>query len=365
MAVDSQQLYHQIGLLSVLISALSIATLAVVVPLVYARTDFQRMELSEYAFRFRQSSDSIWSEMFAFREASVPQIEFFSRRPRKAWLDSGICRGCFTLSCSMGPPGPPGLPGPDGSPGEPGSPGVAGQDGFDVQLESEPDLPCVICPAGPPGLRGSQGERGMAGGMGSPGVAGPNGMGGSDGPPGSPGIPGASGERGPMGPRGPQGDQAVAGVGVKGPVGPPGPQGMKGRPGPHGKTSNNPGEPGSPGPGGPAGPVGKQGPLGMEGAYGPPGDPGMPASYCPSDCGVQNILADVVPDNDRGRKFNEYMPPTGVPSDEVATSPPKVKYTPIKDDGYGAGQAKEFAAYERKMRRKMIRKLMKMKRRRL
>lgn len=61
--------------------------------------------------------------------------------------------GCFTLSCSMGPPGPPGLPGPDGSPGEPGSPGVAGQDGFDVQLESEPDLPCVICPAGPPGLR--------------------------------------------------------------------------------------------------------------------------------------------------------------------------------------------------------------------
>lgn len=49
----------------------------------------------------------------------------------------------------------------------------------------------------------------------------------------------------------------------------------------------------------------------------------MPASYCPSDCGVQNILADVVPDNDRGRKFNEYMPPTGVPSDEVATSPPK------------------------------------------
>lgn len=111
MAVDSQQLYHQIGLLSVLISALSIATLAVVVPLVYARTDFQRMELSEYAFRFRvrpsilsdifgfntetvqQSSDSIWSEMFAFRGASVPQIEFFSRRPRKAWLDSGICRG--------------------------------------------------------------------------------------------------------------------------------------------------------------------------------------------------------------------------------------------------------------------------------
>ncbi|WKY16374.1 hypothetical protein Q1695_001213 [Nippostrongylus brasiliensis] len=364
MSVDSQKLYYCAGLISVLFSTISIATLAIVIPLVYVKSDYQRLELSEHAVKFRQSSDSIWSEMFELRESADPEAHFFSRRPRKPWLDSGLCRGCFTLACTMGPPGPPGSPGPDGSPGEPGAQGIAGQDGFDVQLESEPDLPCVICPAGPPGLRGPQGERGMAGAIGTVGEAGPDGLAGSDGPPGSPGLPGSFGLQGPLGPKGPEGDTAIAGVGVKGPVGPPGPQGMKGRSGPHGKTATSPGEPGSPGAAGPIGPPGNQGPVGLEGPYGPPGDPGMPASYCPSDCGVQNILADVVPSN-AGRKFNEYAPPPGEQTEEVATSPPKVKYNPIKDDGYGNNKINDFTQYERKMRKKMIKKLMKMKRRRL
>lgn len=34
-----------------------------------------------------------------------------------------------------------------------GNPGKEGEDGYDVQLESEPELPCVVCPAGPPGPR--------------------------------------------------------------------------------------------------------------------------------------------------------------------------------------------------------------------
>ncbi|PIO74080.1 collagen triple helix repeat protein [Teladorsagia circumcincta] len=325
MSVGSQQLYHRIGMTSVVLSTLSIALLAISIPLVYGEdwTLIRLISLPQHALK--QSSDAIWSEMFEVREVLDPQIRFFSRRPRKAWLDSGLCKGCFTLACAMGPPGPPGSPGPDGAPGEPGAQGLAGQDGLDVQLESEPDLPCVVCPAGPPGLRGPQGERGMAGHPGQPGQPGPDGSSGVDGPPGLPGRVGPLGENGPMGPKGPEGDQAIAGVGIKGPIGPPGPQGMKGRPGPH----------------------------------------GMPASYCPSDCGVQNILADVVPSPGVGKKFNEYAPPPGEPSDEVATSPPKVKYTPIKDDGYGSRRFHDFTTYERKLRKKMIKKLMRMKTRRL
>ncbi|KAL6724568.1 collagen triple helix repeat protein [Ancylostoma duodenale] len=364
MGIGSYQLYHQVGLISICVSTVTLAVLAVTIPLLYMKTGAQHSELSEHAMKFRESSDMLWNEMFSLREqSSFPEARFFSRRPRKAWLESGVCKGCFTLACAMGPPGPPGPPGPDGNPGEPGSQGVAGVDGLDVQLESEPDLPCVVCPAGPPGVRGPQGERGMTGHPGQPGEAGPDGVGGIDGPPGNPGFQGSAGLKGPLGPKGPEGDQAIAGVGIKGPVGPPGPQGMKGRPGPHGKSSNNPGNPGSPGPAGPAGPMGQEGPVGMEGPYGPPGDPGMPASYCPSDCGVQNILADVVP-HSSGPKFNEYAPPPGEPSDEVATSPPKVKYTPIKDDGYGNRRFHDFTAYERQMRKKMIKRLMKMKRHR-
>ncbi|KAK6759988.1 hypothetical protein RB195_021501 [Necator americanus] len=363
MGFGSHQLYQQAGIISIFVSTITIAVLAVTIPLLYVKTNAQYVDLNENALKFRESSDMIWNEMFSLREQPSPQIRFFSRRPRKAWLESGVCKGCFTLACSMGPPGPPGPPGPDGNPGEPGSQGVAGEDGFDVQLESEPDLPCVVCPAGPPGVRGPQGERGMTGHPGEQGEAGPDGISGIDGPPGNPGFPGPLGLKGPLGPKGPEGDQAIAGVGIKGPVGPPGPQGMKGRPGPHGKSSNNPGSPGSPGPAGPAGPVGQEGSIGMEGPYGPPGDPGMPASYCPSDCGVQNILADVVP-HTNGHKFNEYAPPPGEPSDEVATSPPKVKYDPIKDDGYGTHRFQDFTAYERQMRKKMIKRLMKTRRHR-
>lgn len=34
-----------------------------------------------------------------------------------------------------------------------GRQGATGEDGFDVQLQPEADMPCVICPAGPPGQR--------------------------------------------------------------------------------------------------------------------------------------------------------------------------------------------------------------------
>lgn len=69
------------------------------------------------------------------------------------YLLTYLLPGCLQLSCPVGPPGPPGPPGPDGAPGAPAKPGAPGEDGYDVQLEPDADLPCVICPAGPPGPR--------------------------------------------------------------------------------------------------------------------------------------------------------------------------------------------------------------------
>lgn len=57
------------------------------------------------------------------------------------------------LSCQSGTPGLPGPPGEDGTPGDSGMPGKTGEDGYDVEVEPENDMPCVICPAGPPGQR--------------------------------------------------------------------------------------------------------------------------------------------------------------------------------------------------------------------
>ncbi|KAH7702173.1 Cuticle collagen dpy-7 precursor [Aphelenchoides avenae] len=265
------------------------------VPLIMMKANNLQRDIEERSLKFKERTDRIWSQMLevdaAVHSTEDPKlVQFFSRRRRSPWAKH-LCNGCYSLSCPSGMPGPSGPPGPDGLPGESGKQGSPGEDGFDVQLEPESDLPCVICPSGPPGQRGPQGERGLPGQPGSPGEIGPHGEPGHDGPPGNPGRAGPVGGKGKDGPQGPPGDQAVAGVGIKGPQGPPGPPGAKGPPGSPGKTSRLPGMPGRPGPIGPPGASGRGGRPGDEGPWGPPGEPGEPASYCPSDCGVSQILA--------------------------------------------------------------------------
>ncbi|CAO4385416.1 unnamed protein product [Caenorhabditis nigoni] len=288
--------FYDAAVASIVVSTFALVLAVFSVPMLFHKSDNVLQEISIQSDGIKAKSDMIWNELMEIRQGgSAPGIQFFSRKPRSNWMGGAFCKGCFMLSCPQGPPGPPGAPGPDGQPGDAGRQGRSGDDGFDIQPESEPELPCVICPAGPPGPRGAQGERGMTGNPGMNGMQGTIGMEGVDGGPGLPGPPGPKGERGPLGPYGAPGDTVIAGVGIKGPPGPPGPQGMKGSPGPGGKGSNQPGQPGQPGEIGGIGKTGKMGGYGMEGPPGPPGDPGMPASYCPSDCGVQPILTEMFP----------------------------------------------------------------------
>ncbi|CAJ0581961.1 unnamed protein product, partial [Mesorhabditis spiculigera] len=169
------------------------------------------------------------------------------------------CSQCQRLACPMGPTGKEGPTGTDGMPGLPGKTGYPGSDGEDIELDSPIELPCTICPSGPQGPRGAQGERGLSG------------------TPGGKGIP--------------------AGEGVKGPKGPQGPRGMAGTRGVPGRPSNIPGTPGPPGGQGKIGKTGQYGRFGDKGTPGAPGDAGLPGAYCPSDCGVNTIVADLVPPN--------------------------------------------------------------------
>lgn len=78
---------------------------------------------------------------------------------------------------------------------------------------------------------------------------------------------------------------------------------------------------------------------------------GMPASYCPSDCGVQNILADVMaparPEvedratEEEGKKIESY------------TNENEVKVT----EGYE--NLMHYKDFQRKLRRKMLRRKLK------
>ncbi|KHN74833.1 Collagen alpha-5(VI) chain [Toxocara canis] len=304
-AVMGNDVYYRIAITGVLISSATVIITLTAIPSLLARIENERYNAEAMSRFFKERSNLIWTQ---FRPiASLAKPTFSSRAVRSLW-DRSICHGCYLLACPMGPTGPPGAPGPDGNPGDAGNQGPAGEDGFDVQLEPEPDLPCVICPAGPPGMRGAQGERGRTGDSGRKGSQGPHGLSGPDGPPGRPGNPGPAGPKGPLGPQGPPGNTAIAGIGIKGPQGPPGPRGPKGPTGPAGKPSKSPGRPGKPGSIGPVGPPGRPGRRGDEGPWGPPGEAGQPAAYCPSDCGVSQILAPAYLGSLRWNSMNSYGP---------------------------------------------------------
>uniref|UniRef100_A0A914VM46 Nematode cuticle collagen N-terminal domain-containing protein n=1 Tax=Plectus sambesii TaxID=2011161 RepID=A0A914VM46_9BILA len=306
--MGNYDVYYRTALVATLLSASCVVVLVISVPFIYSRASFERDQILLRSDRFRLDSNTLWDQIVSLQQkasrrtrqlygqqtggyGASPNVQLRSVFPSWSAPQAPICSGCLQLSCPVGPPGPPGPSGPDGAPGAPAKPGTPGEDGYDVQLEPDTDLPCVICPAGPPGPRGPQGDRGRSGNPGTGGHKGTNGSPGPDGEVGSAGAPGPAGKKGPSGPKGPAGETSVGGIGVKGPKGPPGPAGPKGPPGIPGKAANIPGGPGNPGPVGPPGPTGNAGPPGPEGPWGPPGEPGLPATYCPSDCGVSEILA--------------------------------------------------------------------------
>nr|CDJ86939.1 Collagen triple helix repeat domain containing protein [Haemonchus contortus] len=293
--MKSWSFYKVIAAGSITISIVSVLILAVITPSLLRKSFNEVSNIELKAKKYKEDTTRIWRELQLFlnvgRNSNDPT--YFSRTKRAPWSEGRIdgCIGCNPLSCPQGLPGAPGISGEDGLPGLPGNPGSAGNDGYDVELAPEDDLPCTICPSGPPGPRGPQGERGMPGFPGIRGESGSPGNPGVDGPMGMEGYPGSPGLDGPMGIIGEPGDLVIAGIGIKGPTGPPGPQGMKGKPGPNGKAAKEMGSAGTPGESGSSGPPGEMGIPGDEGPYGPPGDPGMPASYCPSDCGVSQVVA--------------------------------------------------------------------------
>ncbi|KHJ84973.1 hypothetical protein OESDEN_15307 [Oesophagostomum dentatum] len=93
MGVDSHRLFYQAGLISICISTITITVLAITIPILYVKTGSQYTEISQQAVKFRESSDMLWTEMFAMREQGPPGVRFFSRKPRKAWVDGGVCKG--------------------------------------------------------------------------------------------------------------------------------------------------------------------------------------------------------------------------------------------------------------------------------
>ncbi|VDN01189.1 unnamed protein product [Thelazia callipaeda] len=300
---NSEDYFYHLAIYTTVISSVTIILVVFAIPTIYLKAEEEysimamksnRFKLFEIIKIFEHKSDKIWMEIKSVREESgLPTILRNRRSPSQFYLRSKqtVCSGCTQLGCLVGPPGLSGAPGEDGVPGISGNPGLAGEDGYDVELTPEDDLPCIICPAGPPGQRGFQGERGQLGPSGQSGEPGSPGNPGKRGPMGQPGPPGGNGLRGPMGHEGNPGNTIVSGYGVKGPKGPPGPPGPKGPMGPRGKSAKESGSDGKPGNFGPPGMSGRHGKQGEVGSFGPPGEPGQPASYCPSDCGVTQILA--------------------------------------------------------------------------
>ncbi|KAI6222886.1 Cuticle collagen lon-3 [Aphelenchoides fujianensis] len=290
MSAKTNDFYRRAAIGTCVLSGVTTVGLLVLVPLLCARASSDRAVIAVKAEKFRADVNRLWAQMHETAPAAPDSAAFFSRVRRSPW-DRRVCGGCNQLSCPVGMPGAPGPVGVDGEAGQSGMPGAPGVDGFDVELEPQDDLPCVICPGGPPGQRGPQGERGESGPQGPKGPQGEDGRPGAVGPRGNGGRPGPVGLKGRDGPVGPPGETVISGVGIKGPKGVAGPQGPRGPMGRPGKASREAGMPGPSGANGPVGPPGAFGKYGDAGEQGPPGEPGLPSAYCPSDCGVSQILA--------------------------------------------------------------------------
>uniref|UniRef100_A0AC35U9W2 Col_cuticle_N domain-containing protein n=1 Tax=Rhabditophanes sp. KR3021 TaxID=114890 RepID=A0AC35U9W2_9BILA len=294
----SNDFFYNMAVASMAASVLTILIVSLSVPMLTQKLADEVKFVEEMSISYKSVSDKLWAQLTG-NQINTPvasSILYFSRRPRSPYFEQ-TCKGCNQLSCPSGLAGDSGIPGLDGAPGNAGNPGKAGEDGFDIELEPADDLPCSLCPAGPPGPRGNQGERGLVGNPGFRGEAGSPGNPGLDGIIGNPGKAGVIGEKGLQGNNGEPGNTVVAGVGIKGPKGPPGSNGPRGSPGGPGKVSKIVGMPGENGERGLQGPQGKRGTYGRVGDAGMPGEPGVPASYCPSDCGVSQILAPAIPYN--------------------------------------------------------------------
>ncbi|KAK5986305.1 DumPY: shorter than wild-type [Trichostrongylus colubriformis] len=303
----SNDVIHRIGILVCILSVITTFTLFLTVNSIWQRANSFKSDVMSRSHVFGTKSQVIWAEMSEMsRTLRIPRDygrEATAEQGKKGVLHK--CSQCSRLHCPAGQPGNEGPPGQDGEPGAPGKSGVPGIDGEDIELDTQPDMPCRICPAGPPGSRGPQGERGRNGKQGTPGRHGDAGNPGIPGAVGTTGFPGHVGAPGSTGARGPPGDNAIAGEGIKGPRGVPGVQGAKGPPGTPGRPSNVRGAPGSTGPRGGIGQTGKFGAYGETGPAGPTGEPGLPSPYCPSDCGVSKIVSAV------GMEFEQNSSPSG------------------------------------------------------
>uniref|UniRef100_A0A0K0FL47 Nematode cuticle collagen N-terminal domain-containing protein n=1 Tax=Strongyloides venezuelensis TaxID=75913 RepID=A0A0K0FL47_STRVS len=306
---NGSNLYFNIGLLSIFISSFVIFFLLLSIPSLYNKITIEGDRVALLSMTYKHNSNRIWGLILSLPAKKFSFALTFFRNKRDSW-SFDVCKACASLICPSGNPGVTGEPGTDAAPGEPGKTGEPGNDGLDIALSSFPETPCQICPSGPTGSRGLQGERGapgLAGPIGDPGEAG---LAGLQGQYGKRGLAGPQGEKGPIGNKGPDGDISISGIGVKGPKGPPGNHGPRGNIGIPGKPSNIPGNPGLPGNMGIHGTQGREGRIGDTGSEGIVGQPGeSEARYCPSDCGVSQILApeqnfiDINAPNDKENKL--------------------------------------------------------------
>ncbi|VBB34436.1 unnamed protein product, partial [Acanthocheilonema viteae] len=176
----NDDLFRFVAIGNIVISTLTVACMIVFIPIFTAKIENETMETQILIEKFQERTNEIWINLRNIIPSRFHKKLSYHRTIR-SFGEAGACRGCYSLACPYGPPGSPGPSGLDGFPGDAGKQGKPGMDGYDIQLEPESDLPCVLCPTGPPGQRGLQGERGRRGEPGPKGAVGEHGKPGMEG----------------------------------------------------------------------------------------------------------------------------------------------------------------------------------------
>uniref|UniRef100_A0A915N7V2 Uncharacterized protein n=1 Tax=Meloidogyne javanica TaxID=6303 RepID=A0A915N7V2_MELJA len=333
------------GILAIISSICSIATLCLYMPILISKIVLINEQLRIDSEEFRILADSGWNKLQNVK-AALPSAHLLFRERRQAYEQGGggelpkayplhntyakqdaYVQGptcvCNALNlCPPGPPGPPGKPGEDGFPGARGQPGAPGLPGVAPPVTIDTSAGCRVCPHGPTGPPGLPGETGVPGTDGLPGPPGRKGEDGRAGYPGNPGIPGEAGKPGKLGDVGPPGRDGIRGQkgppGPKGELGPSGPKGPDGYPGTDGQRGND----GPPGGSGPPGSIGAPGADGQPGQQGATGEPGEDAQYCPCPPRTHGPSA-TRPSAGVQKAYEVSQPKLAPPQYEAPPQPPK------------------------------------------
>ncbi|KAI1730909.1 Nematode cuticle collagen N-terminal domain containing protein [Ditylenchus destructor] len=100
---QTSEFFHKLAIGSSVVSAITTIIIAVAVPLIFLRANFERELVAQRSQQFKEDSNRVWATLHADqRDPSIshessqvnPSIQYFTRKARSPW-SKHVCSGIY------------------------------------------------------------------------------------------------------------------------------------------------------------------------------------------------------------------------------------------------------------------------------